>query len=213
MARRQAVTGLGQGYENPVEVQLEHRLLVEPGPRLDKSALGQDLGRKSFAQRGVVELLDPAGEIHVVVCPIRPEFASRVWILYQWPRDWRATAEAGRSTANVIRTRRQLDGRRRSGPRLRGPVDVDPEWSRPTRVPTARDCWPRNPARLALYLYAFCREVSVVKRVIVALAFVASGAIVGLQQGGGGWSVTTWSIIGLLVGLPVLYRRRARPPS
>lgn len=52
-----------------------------------------------------------------------------------------------------------------------------------------------------------------VKSVMIALAFVAFGAIVGLLQGGGGWTVTTWSLIGLLVGLPVVYRTTARPPS
>lgn len=68
-----------------------------------------------------------------------------------------------------------------------------------------------SPARS--YLYALPKEVSVVKSVMIALAFVAFGAIVGLLQGGGGWTVTTWSLIGLLVGLPVVYRTTARPPS
>lgn len=52
-----------------------------------------------------------------------------------------------------------------------------------------------------------------VKSVIIALAFIAFGALVGLVQGGGGWTVTTWAIIGLLVSAPVIYRRTARTPS
>ena len=66
-------------------------------------------------------------------------------------------------------------------------------------------------AGVAPSLYGFGKEGSTVKCVIIALSFIAVGAVASLVQGGAGWTVTTWSIIGLLVSAPVIYRRTARP--
>jgi hypothetical protein len=48
---------------------------------------------------------------------------------------------------------------------------------------------------------------------MIALAFVAVGAVVGLLLDTSGWSVTTWPILGLLVSAPVIFRRSTRLSS